>query len=63
MDTEFRKLRADLERCHRLADNALDKLTRESLLQLAEELEQQLEAEHLFASPGGPKSNTMTAAI
>ena len=63
MDTEFRKLRADLERCHRLADNASDKLTRERLLQLAEELEQQLKAEHLFANPSGPNSNAHAAAV
>jgi hypothetical protein len=48
METEFcRKLRAQLIRCRRLADNALDRVTRERLLQLAEELDQQLKAEHI----------------
>jgi len=46
METDFnRKLVGHLERCRRLADNALDSLTRERLLQLAEELDQQIRAE------------------
>lgn len=50
METEFSwKLKGHLERCRRLADNTLDSLTRERLLQLAEELDQQLRAEQSFS--------------